>query len=245
MSRFHGRPRHRELVHGRVHLWLEERKRGEGPPLLLLHGLGESGADWDDDVATWPGSVFSLDFSGHGRSGRVAGGAYTCEILVGDADAALAEIGPAAVAGRGLGAYAALLLAGGRPDDVLAALLFPGPGLAGGSAAPDFDRDPRITLDDPAPPASNGLQPERSTDWRVVRCCESDVRPVDYAQEFAVAARRLLLVEDGSERPPWWNATRTAPGVNVLEHASTGQGLLALELAVGEAGSVDPTGTKP
>lgn len=233
MTRFHGKPRHRELLHGRVHLWLEERKRGDGPSLLLLHGLGESGADWNDEVKTWPGAVYALDFMGHGRSGRLAGGAYTVELLAGDADVALAQIGPAAVAGRGLGAYAALLLAGGRPDEIPAALLLPGPGLAGGGAVPDFDADPTLVLDDPEPPAGDGIRSEVCVDRRALRWFDQDIRPVDYAHEFAAAATRLLLVEDGSAAPPWWKTIRSSPTVNLLGGASMAEGLLALQLALG------------
>ena len=63
----------------------------------------------------WPGPVWALDFTGHGASTVPRGGGYTAEVLMADADAALAHLGPATVLGRGLGAYVALLLAGARP----------------------------------------------------------------------------------------------------------------------------------
>jgi hypothetical protein len=46
-----------------------------------------------------------------------------------------------------------------------------------------------------------------------VRRLERDIRPRDYARDFALGARRLLLVEDGELRPPWWQAVREAPAV--------------------------------
>ena len=98
--------------------------------LLLLHGLGESspvGAarTW---AAHWPGPVAALDFTGHGHSTVPAGGGYTAEILLADADVALAELGAATLVGRGLGAYVALMLAGARPQQVRGAVLCDGPG---------------------------------------------------------------------------------------------------------------------
>lgn len=75
--------------HGRSDLALQCLREGEGRALLLLHGLGERtptvAPDW---VAPWPGPVWGLDFTGHGRSTLPRGGGYTAEMLLGDADAA-------------------------------------------------------------------------------------------------------------------------------------------------------------
>ena len=65
-----------------------------------------------DFAADWPGPVYALDFTGHGRSDVPAGGGYSAEILLADADHALAHLGTATVVGRGLGAYIALMLGG-------------------------------------------------------------------------------------------------------------------------------------
>jgi len=188
------------LRHARVELELHVLSQHDGPALLLLHELGGSSADWGEMAAAWSGSVFGLDFSGHGRSERMRGGVYQPELLAADADVALAEIGPAMLIGAGVGAYVALLLAGGRPDLVPAALLLPGRGLAGGGPQPNWDRSSVATLD-PAQhaPLPDGCDPQ---------CCglENDPRPPDYAAHFGRAARRLLLFEDGSPRPPWWHA---------------------------------------
>jgi pimeloyl-ACP methyl ester carboxylesterase len=175
---------------------------GGAPPLLLLHALGGRGADWRDVAGVWPGPVYALDFSGHGASGWRPGGAYTPELLAGDADAALACLGACCVAGAGIGAYVALLLAGGRPELVRAALLLPGAGLDGGGPEPDRGR--------PLPPAlaaGAGCDP-------MVAWCDTDVRPVVYAEAFAAAAERLVLAEDGTPRPPWWRALAAVPGVS-------------------------------
>lgn len=176
--------------------------RGAAPPLLLLHALGGSARDWGEAAARWPGQVCALDFSGHGRSEALRGGGYTPELLTADADAALAALGGAALAGAGIGAYVALLLAGARRDVVPAALLLPGRGLDGGGPQPDFVR-PWLKSLTPAdnPPLPPGCDP-------ILRALEFDPRPPEYAARFGTAARRILLLEDGTPRPPWWIAQR-------------------------------------
>jgi len=188
----------RRVAHGRLSLALHELHPGTGAPLLLLHELGGSSAAWGDAARVWPGPAFALDFAGHGASDRRAGGAYTPELLAADADAALAAIGPCRIAGAGIGAYVALLLAGARPDDVPAALLLPGLGLDGGGAVPNFPHPAPIA---PGPSALDGADP-------MLFGCSIDPRPTDYACAFGMAARLLLLAEDGAPRPPWWMSLR-------------------------------------
>jgi len=198
------------LRHARIELELHELSRRQGPALLLLHALGGSSADWAEAAALWAGRVYALDFCGHGRSHWVRGGVYYPELLAGDADAALAHLGTAAVAGAGVGAYVALLLAGARRDLVHAALLLPGRGLAGGGGEPDFDR-PLLAAFTPdrATPLPHGSDP-------ALRGLECDPRPTVYATRFATAARRLLLLEDSGERPPWWMAVRDTPAARAV-----------------------------
>ena len=106
----------RWVRHLRINLAVHEMQQGDGHPLLLLHGLGErTPARVPGYAASWPGPVWGLDFTGHGDSDVPSGGGYTCEVLMADADAALAEIGPATLLGRGLGAYVALLIAARGP----------------------------------------------------------------------------------------------------------------------------------
>src|SRR5687767_5829579 len=102
----------RMLTHGKVQLALHTlRAEGEGRPLLLLHGLGESSpASVPGEVAAWPGPICALDFTGHGASTVPPGGGYNPEVLMGDADVALGELGEVTVVGRGLGGYVGLIL---------------------------------------------------------------------------------------------------------------------------------------
>lgn len=192
------------LTHGRVELELHPLRDGPGPKLLLLHALFGSSADWNELPPLWPGPVFALDFSGHGRSDAVTGGGYSPELLMADADTALAHLGSAALAGAGIGAYVALLLAGARAAAVPAALLLPGAGLAGEGPQPDF-HGRRLPLDVPA-----GDEPEAGKHDPLVRALNRDARPPEYAALFARAARRLLLVEIDAP-PPWWNAAQRVP----------------------------------
>ena len=190
------------LKHGRIELELHELKTGTGPALLLLHALFGSSGDWGEAPAAWPGPVYALDFCGHGRSERLRGEAYYSELLVGDADAALARLRQAAVAGAGIGAYVALLLAGARPDAVTSVLLLPGAGLVGGGGEPDFEK---------APPRFDRAAGASTFD-PAVYVLGHDVRPPAYVAELARGVRRILLVEDAEPRPPWWETVGALPG---------------------------------
>ena len=186
------------LRHSRVELALHELRSGEGRPLLLFHGLGERSPDaLPDELGAWPGPVLALDFTGHGESTDPRGGGYTCEQLMGDADAALAHTGSATVLGRGLGAYVALLLAGARPAEVRGAILCDGLGLAGGGPAP---LTPQVIF---ANPNSSG-----TPDGYVLAELARDVRPPDYATAFLRQATELSGLEQpvsicAVERPDW------------------------------------------
>ena len=210
----------RTLVHNKVRLALHELHGGDAAarPLLLLHGLGErsltSVPSW---AGAWAGSVHALDFTGHGSSTVPRGGGYSAELLLADADAAIAELGEATLVGRGIGAYIALMLAGARPTQVRGAVLCDGPGLAGGAIGPTSQSF--VTL----PPAP------RPPDPYALFELSRDLRPPDYATLFA----RLAVEHSGLEepvavaavvRPPWLTAVVDEVGVTVttLERAIAG-----------------------
>ncbi len=175
------------LRHGRVELALHELRDGDGRPLLLLHGLGEqSPSEVPPQVASWPGPIHALDFTGHGRSTVPAGGGYTAEALMADADAALAELGPATILGRGLGAYVALLVSGARADIVRGAVLTDGPGLVGGGIRPS---SPFVST------AEGGTG--EAPDLYALAELSRDVRPPDYATEFV----RMAVHTSGLDKP--------------------------------------------
>lgn len=198
----------RWLRHGKIRLALRELRSGPGRPLLLLHGLGEAPTietpAWARD---WPGPVHALDFTGHGQSTVPRGGGYTAETLLGDADAALAELGAVTVVGRGLGAYVATMLAGARPTLVRGAVLSDGPGIVGGGE------------DGPTPQAYFRLrEPATTPDPYALFELSRDLRPPDYATLFvrlAVAGSGLdePLAVTATYRPAWLQAVAAEPGV--------------------------------
>ena len=200
------------LRHSRVTLALHPLREARAPgarPLLLLHGRGEHTRPADAArAAAWPGAVFGLDFTGHGASTVPRGGGYTAEVLMADADAALAHLGPATLLGRGLGADVALLLAGARPEAVRGAILCDGPGMAGGGPRPTTPSIPW-----PAEPP-DGRAPDPFALIELAR----DVRPPDYATSFARQAAQLSGLERplsvcSLERPDWLRAVLDEPGV--------------------------------
>lgn len=182
---------------------------GPGRALLLLHELGgASPASVPVEVASWAGPVHALDFCGHGASSIAIGGGYHPEILMGDADAALAHLGEATVVGWGLGGYIALMLAGGRAPLVRGAVIADGRGLAGGGAEPG---PPSV-----APP--RGGIPATTPDPLAVLEMEDDVRPPDYVAMFAGLAAERSGLDDpisvaATERPPWLVTVLSQPGV--------------------------------
>jgi pimeloyl-ACP methyl ester carboxylesterase len=197
------------LRHGRITLALHGlRSGGDGRPLLLLHGRGQAAPRAvPADVAAWPGPIWALDFTGHGESTIPRGGGYSVEILMADADHALAHLGGATLLGRGLGAYVALLLAGARPKDVRGAILCDGPGLAGGGPRP-------VTPAVVAPPDPEPRAPDPFALMELAR----DVRPPDYATSYVLQATQFSELDHPVavctvERPDWLAAVIEEPGV--------------------------------
>jgi pimeloyl-ACP methyl ester carboxylesterase len=93
---------------------------GDGPPILLMHGLMGRATTWWSH-AQWlvgHGRVLGHDARGHGRS--EARGPWTTERMVADAACVLADVGPAVVIGHSMGALHALVLAARHPGLVRA-----------------------------------------------------------------------------------------------------------------------------
>jgi len=97
-------------------------EHGSGPPILLLHGLGATGAlNWADcfePLAAF-GQVVAMDHRGHGRGPRV-GLAFRLADCADDAAAVLRALGlgPAIVMGYSMGGPIAQLLAQRHPEAV-------------------------------------------------------------------------------------------------------------------------------
>jgi pimeloyl-ACP methyl ester carboxylesterase len=106
---------------------------GEGDPLLLVHGLGGSAANWVELVAAASGRfrILAPDLPGHGGSGRAQPRAGMTQFA--DAVAGLIEreaAAPTLVAGHSFGGLVALRLAQRRPDLVRGLLLAAPAGIA-------------------------------------------------------------------------------------------------------------------
>lgn len=92
---------------------------GSGPPLLLLHGLGSSGRDWEEQVDRFSDdhTVLTIDFRGHGQSAKPAG-PYGIPLFASDVGFLLGEIdlGPVVVVGISLGGMVGFQLAADHPE---------------------------------------------------------------------------------------------------------------------------------
>lgn len=194
------------LKHNVIKLAFHTLRPGDGPALLLLHGLGaHSPVAVPGDLSAWPGAVYALDFTGHGESTVPGGGGYTAELLMGDADAALSMIGEATLLGRGLGGYIALLLAGARAEHIRGTIIADGPGLAGGGD------EPGVTIVRGVPEREGPPDP-----FALVELA-SDLRPPDYAASFvgfalAGSGLKVPIMVAAKARPDWLKAVLGEPG---------------------------------
>ncbi|MQS17692.1 alpha/beta fold hydrolase [Streptomyces kaniharaensis] len=157
----------------------------DGPPLVLLHALGERAADWDGVLpALAPRHrVYALDLRGHGDSGRTEH--YGVEAMRDDVLAFLDALGLARVdlVGHSLGGVVAYLLAQARPERVGRLVLedIPAPYPRPASAVPDGPDEPV------------------DFDWAVVRPLKAQVDTPDPAWREGLAAvtAPTLLVAGG------------------------------------------------
>lgn len=196
------------LAHGRSQLALHLLREGWGRPLLILSGLGERAPHTvPRHLDPWAGPIYALDVTGQGASTRPVGGGYTAEILMADVDAAIAHLGKATIFGRGLGAYLALLIGGGRPADVRGIILADGPGLVGGGIRPGSPHIPEAT------PAPDG-----DPDPFMLAEMSRDVRPPDYSVEYVRQIMQWSEIDQPIAvttvvRPEWLAAVVAEPGV--------------------------------
>lgn len=100
---------------GAVDLWVEEGGRGDGPSLLLMHGLSGTGEIWgglrDILAEKWPGRWIIPDMRGHGRSAHC--GAYGIGSHAADMAALLEGADSPVLAGHSMGGLVGIMLASG------------------------------------------------------------------------------------------------------------------------------------
>lgn len=109
---------------------LHVRDRGEGTPVLLLHGLGGDQAVWSGVFGPLSGSfrVLAPDLRGHGKSPFPDGSSLSFAELEGDLSALLdsAHLGSVHVVGLSAGAFLALRWTLDRPERVRSLVLIGG-----------------------------------------------------------------------------------------------------------------------
>lgn len=94
---------------------------GEGPGLLLIHGLGSSSRDWEKQVPVFARKyqVITLDLRGHGQSSKPPG-PYSIRLFAKDTAALVRELGiqPLHIVGISMGGMVAFELAIHYPEIV-------------------------------------------------------------------------------------------------------------------------------
>ncbi|MFJ8430812.1 alpha/beta fold hydrolase [Kitasatospora sp. NPDC094019] len=157
----------------------------DGPPLVLLHALGERATDWDavlPDLAPRH-RVHALDLRGHGDSGRP--GRYSLEAMRDDVLALLDAHGLDRVdlVGHSLGGAVAYLVAQERPG-----------------------RIGRLVLEDvpaprprPASPVADAPAAPVDFDWAVVRAVKGQIDRPDprWLERMSAITAPTLLVAGG------------------------------------------------
>ena len=133
----------------RTDLHVARHGRDDGPDLLLVHGLTDSGAGWAQAVDHWRERyrVTTLDLRGHGESARFTSAqleAHPGDIMVEDVSQVVEQLDRPVVVGHSLGGAVALAVGSRRPDLVRA-----------------------LVLEDPAPRSPHEAQrdPERGRDY--------------------------------------------------------------------------------
>ncbi|MCB0895034.1 MAG: alpha/beta fold hydrolase [Nocardioides sp.] len=195
-----------------IELSVQEAGSAGGRPLVLLHALGESAADWDGVVpALMPGRrALAVDLRGHGASDRP--GNYSLELMRDDVLGLLDALRLASVdlVGHSLGGLVALLVAEAAPsrvdrlvlEDVPAPLPRVGPALERPPGDLDFDWDMvlavRPQIDTPDPAWLEGLS-RITADTLVVYGGTASPMPRDRVEELVrrVPRARMVTVEAG------------------------------------------------
>jgi 3-oxoadipate enol-lactonase len=92
---------------------------GQGPPVLLIHGLGSSTRDWEPQIAAFPAHyrVVAFDVRGHGQSDKPPG-PYSVPLFTADTAELIRslEIGPCHIIGISMGGMIAFQLAVDTPE---------------------------------------------------------------------------------------------------------------------------------
>jgi pimeloyl-ACP methyl ester carboxylesterase len=97
-----------------------------GPPVVLLHGGGQTRHSWGTTLETLAAQgwrAYSVDLRGHGDSAWAADGDYTLDAFAGDVAAIARVLEAPALVGASLGGISSLAAIGERPDEHIARAL--------------------------------------------------------------------------------------------------------------------------
>jgi pimeloyl-ACP methyl ester carboxylesterase len=153
---------------GSVHLAYRSIGAPDAAPMVLLHGLGLDGSNWETIAAGFAAShrVFAPDLRGHGASDWP--GAYSVELMRDDVLGFLDALGlgPVTLIGHSLGGSVAMLFAEDYPDRIARLVL--------------EDAPPPFAVGDPVPirPRPDGPLP---FDWRAVEAIVGQLNDPDPA----------------------------------------------------------------
>ena len=96
--------------------------RGEGPPIVFVHGMAMSTAEWEPQATALAGefTTVAYDVRGHGRTGGSDRGTYDVELYASDLDALLTGLGveKPVLCGLSMGGCIAQVYAATRPENV-------------------------------------------------------------------------------------------------------------------------------
>ncbi len=197
----------------------------DAPTLVLLHGLGDSGACWPDAASRWTARwrVVSLDLLGHGTSPRFTAEQLAApdprEEMYAAALAAVAELasqrGPVALVGHSMGGGVSTVLAARHPELVVAAVLEepawrdPVDRVVPAPAVADRIADCRMFVEDPAEAMAQGRRENPS--WP-----EAELEP--WARAKTEVDEDFLRLGVASFATPWeeFLAALSVPALAVI-----------------------------
>ena len=188
--------------------WREWGPGTGGPPLVLLHGIGGSSADWHATASHLRARrVIAFDARGHGRSDWASDEAYAVDAHFADVSTALdaLEIERCLLAGFSMGGATAIMTAACLPERIAALAVvdaYPYPAQSAGSAriarwvATQRDGtkfDPAIARRfDELLSAGVSTRADLTSLWQAVECPALVVRGAESAVLPAATAARML-----------------------------------------------------
>jgi pimeloyl-ACP methyl ester carboxylesterase len=102
-------------------------RRGSGPPIVFVHGMAMSTAEWDPQAAALAGefTTVAYDVRGHGHTGGSDRAAYSMDLYAVDLDALLAalDVERPVVCGLSMGGCIAQAYAATHPEHVAGLVL--------------------------------------------------------------------------------------------------------------------------